>query len=89
MDDNLSGEEEDYYYSSDQESLNGIDNDESVSIPVSSRSNTVKVITKESLLAAQVSERAMTLLLIHIYCGVSILKAKLFLNQCRGRICGE
>nr|AAD26951.1 hypothetical protein [Arabidopsis thaliana] len=42
MDDNLSGEEEDYYYSSDQESLNGIDNDESVSIPVSSRSNTVK-----------------------------------------------
>ncbi|CAD5318628.1 unnamed protein product [Arabidopsis thaliana] len=53
MDDNLSGEEEDYYYSSDQESLNGIDNDESVSIPVSSRSNTVKVITKESLLAAQ------------------------------------
>jgi ariadne-1 len=43
MDDNLSGEEEDYYYSSDQESLNGIDNDESVSIPVSSRSNTVKV----------------------------------------------
>jgi len=49
MDDNLSGEEEDYYYSSDQESLNGIDNDESVSIPVSSRSITVKVFEHKFL----------------------------------------
>ncbi|CAL9223113.1 unnamed protein product [Arabidopsis halleri] len=53
MDDNLSGEEDDYYYSSDQESLNGLDNDQSLLQPLSSRANTVKVITKESLLAAQ------------------------------------
>uniref|UniRef100_A0A1J3G586 RBR-type E3 ubiquitin transferase n=1 Tax=Noccaea caerulescens TaxID=107243 RepID=A0A1J3G586_NOCCA len=53
MDDYLSGEEDDYYYSSDQESLDGLDNEESNLEPVSSRINTAKVITKESLLAAQ------------------------------------
>ncbi|KAG7579304.1 IBR domain [Arabidopsis thaliana x Arabidopsis arenosa] len=53
MDDNLSGEEDVYYYSSDQESLNGLDNEQSLLQPVSSRAITVKVITKESLLAAQ------------------------------------
>ncbi|KAL1200853.1 putative E3 ubiquitin-protein ligase ARI2 [Cardamine amara subsp. amara] len=54
MDAYSSGEEEDdYYYSSDQESLNGLDNDESTLQPVSSIPNTAKVITKESLLAAQ------------------------------------
>ncbi|CAH2051566.1 unnamed protein product [Thlaspi arvense] len=53
MDDYLSGEEEDYYYSSDQESLDGLDNEESNLQHVSSRANTAKVITKESLLAAQ------------------------------------
>ncbi|ESQ50924.1 hypothetical protein EUTSA_v10022996mg [Eutrema salsugineum] len=53
MDDYLSDEEEDYYYSSDQESLDGLDNEESNLHPVSSRGNTAKVITKESLMAAQ------------------------------------
>ncbi|CAN7048308.1 hypothetical protein IGI04_025630 [Brassica rapa subsp. trilocularis] len=54
MDDYLSGEEEDdYYYTSDHESLEGLDHDQSNLHPLSSSGNTAKVITKESLLAAQ------------------------------------
>ncbi|KAJ0254436.1 E3 ubiquitin-protein ligase ARI2 [Hirschfeldia incana] len=55
MDDDYleSGEEEDYYYTSDQESLDGLDHDQSNLQPLSSTLNTPKVITKESLLAAQ------------------------------------
>ncbi|KFK40054.1 hypothetical protein AALP_AA3G324100 [Arabis alpina] len=53
MDDLLSGEDEDYYYSSDHESLDGLDNEEPSLQPVSSRAITAKVITKESLLVAQ------------------------------------
>ncbi|VVB10838.1 unnamed protein product [Arabis nemorensis] len=52
MGDLLSGDDEDYYYS-DQESLDGLDNEESCLQPLSSKANTAKVITKESLLAAQ------------------------------------
>lgn len=50
MDDNFSGEEEDYYYSSDQESLDGLDNDEFVLQPVSSSANTPKVLLDSLLI---------------------------------------
>ncbi|XP_010432423.1 PREDICTED: probable E3 ubiquitin-protein ligase ARI1 [Camelina sativa] len=54
MDDYYSAEEEDCYYSSDQESLNGIDNEESDLLqPLSSKKSNTQVITQESLLAAQ------------------------------------
>lgn len=44
MDDYLSGEEEDdYYYTSDQESLEGLDHDQSNLQPLSSSGNTAKV----------------------------------------------
>lgn len=50
----FSSSDEDYYYSSDRDSLDGFENDESDSQWVTSKSPTTKVITKESLLAAQV-----------------------------------
>uniref|UniRef100_A0A1J3CD46 RBR-type E3 ubiquitin transferase n=1 Tax=Noccaea caerulescens TaxID=107243 RepID=A0A1J3CD46_NOCCA len=46
-------EEEDYDYSSDQQSLDGIDNEESDLQPTSSKKSSTQVITQESLLAAQ------------------------------------
>ncbi|KAB2043120.1 hypothetical protein ES319_D02G268000v1 [Gossypium barbadense] len=49
----FSSSDEDYYYSSDRDSLDGFENDESDSQWVTSKSPTTKVITKESLLAAQ------------------------------------
>ncbi|KAK8616548.1 hypothetical protein V6N13_018094 [Hibiscus sabdariffa] len=52
MEDYLSGDEE-YYYSSDQDSLDGLDNEDSDIQWATSRSPSSKVITKESLLAAQ------------------------------------
>ncbi|VVB10382.1 unnamed protein product [Arabis nemorensis] len=52
MDEYLSAEEEDCYYSSDQETFDGIANDEEP-VSSSSRRSTTQVITQESLLAAQ------------------------------------
>ncbi|KAK8530084.1 hypothetical protein V6N13_102962 [Hibiscus sabdariffa] len=52
MEDYLTGDEE-YYYSSDQDSLDGLDNEDSDFQWATSKSPSSKVITKESLLAAQ------------------------------------
>ncbi|KAK8563167.1 hypothetical protein V6N13_018295 [Hibiscus sabdariffa] len=52
MEDYLSGDE-DYYYSSDQDSLDALDNEDSDFQWAASKRPTSKVITKESLLAAQ------------------------------------
>ncbi|KAL1215756.1 putative E3 ubiquitin-protein ligase ARI1 [Cardamine amara subsp. amara] len=66
MEDYFSAEEEDCYYSSDQESLEGIDNDESDLQPLSSRKSTTQVITQESLLAAQREDLARVMDLLSI-----------------------
>ncbi|CAH2076863.1 unnamed protein product [Thlaspi arvense] len=53
MDDYFTADEEDCYYSSDQESFDGIDNEESDLQPLSSQRSATQVITQDSLLAAQ------------------------------------
>ncbi|CAA2988571.1 probable E3 ubiquitin- ligase ARI2 isoform X1 [Olea europaea subsp. europaea] len=53
MEDYMNGSEDDYYYSSDQESIDGLGNEDSESLWAPSKSPSCKVITKESLLAAQ------------------------------------
>ncbi|CAI9781918.1 unnamed protein product [Fraxinus pennsylvanica] len=53
MEDYMNGSEDDYYYSSGQESIDGIENEDSESRWAPSKSPSCKVITKESLLAAQ------------------------------------